>query len=63
MRTMVYDTNEIIKLICQILNLLNLFDSYIDNVIKLIINNKNITYIKYEILLTIIIFYTIHQLI
>ena len=49
MRTMVYDTNENNKINLSDFKSFELtFDSYIDNVIKLIINNKNITYIKYE---------------
>ena len=49
MRTMVYDTDENNKINLSDFKPFELqFDSYIDNLIKLIMNNKNITYIKYE---------------
>lgn len=49
MRTMVYDTDENNKINLSDFKSFELqFDSYIDNLIKLIMNNKNITYIKYE---------------
>jgi len=49
MRTMVYDTDENNKINLSDFKSFELtFDSYIDNLIKLIMNNKNVTYVKYE---------------
>ena len=49
MRTMVYDSNENNKINLSDFKSFELqFDSYIDNLIKLIMNNKNVTYVKYE---------------